>query len=227
MEYLIPSFIAGVLTILAPCSVTLLPVMLSGSAGERNPWKPLIVAVSLGVSIFVFTLLLKVFVDFIGVDDLWLRIFSGVLLFFLGLTMTFPAIWDNIQVKLGLYKSETLLTKSDERGGFLGAILLGASLGPVFSTCSPTYFYIVGTVLPINFWVGLVNLLVYSLGLVLMLLVIGYGGRAVVQRLKFATNPNGLFKKILGVILVVVGLSVLTGFDKTVESFILDLINRK
>ncbi len=223
MEFLIPSLIAGFLTILAPCSITLLPVMLSGSLGTKNVFKPLIVALSLGVSVFVFTLLLKVSTDLIAIDQKILVVISGLLLVFLGITMVLPELWDRIQVKLGLYKSDQLLEKSSAKGGFLGAILMGAALGPVFSTCSPTYFFILGTILPQDFYVGVLNLVVYSLGLIMMLLAVGYGGRAITSKLKFAANPHGWFKRLLGILLIMVGLIIVTGFDKTLESYILDL----
>lgn len=223
MEFLIPSLIAGFLTILAPCSITLLPVMLSGSLGTKSSFRPMIVALSLGVSVFIFTLLLKVSTDLIALDQKILVAISGLILVLLGMTMVFPKLWDNIQVKLGLYKSEQLLEKSNSKSGLLGAVLMGAALGPVFSTCSPTYFFILGTILPQDFFTGVVNLIVYSLGLVLMLLAVGYGGRAVTAKLKFAANPYGWFKKSLGILLILVGLIIATGFDKTLESYILDL----
>lgn len=223
MEFLIPSFLAGALTILAPCTVTLLPVMIGGSVTEKNPLKPLIVALSLGASVFIFTLLLKVGTDFIAIDEYALRFASSIIILSLGLTMVFPTLWNRLQVRLGLYKSEKLIEKAKEKDGFLGAVLLGAALGPVFSTCSPTYFYILGTVLPQDFGLGLMNLFVYSIGLVVVLVAIGYGGRAVVQRLKFAANPTGWFRRTLGILLVIVGFLFLTGWDKTIEVWILDL----
>ncbi|MCA9373986.1 sulfite exporter TauE/SafE family protein [Candidatus Peregrinibacteria bacterium] len=221
---LIPAFLAGVLTVLAPCTLTLLPVIIGGSVTEKNPWKPLIVGLSLGISVFAFTLLLKVGTDLFSLDEDVLRVISAIIILALGFTMVFPTLWDHIQVKLGLYKSEKLLESAKGKGGgFAGSILLGAALGPVFSTCSPTYFYIIGTVLPQDFWTGVLTLSVYSLGLVAVLVAIGYGGRAVTQRLKFAANPTGWFRRTLGVLLVIVGILFLTGWDKVLETWILDV----
>ena len=221
---LIPAFLAGVLTVLAPCTLTLLPVIIGGSVTEKNPWKPLIVGLSLGISVFAFTLLLKVGTDLFSLDEDVLRVISAIIILALGFTMVFPTLWDHIQVKLGLYKSEKLLESAKGKGGgFAGSILLGAALGPVFSTCSPTYFYIIGTVLPQDFWTGVLTLSVYSLGLVAVPVAIGYGGRAVTQRLKFAANPTGWFRRTLGVLLVIVGILFLTGWDKVLETWILDV----
>ncbi|HMR01698.1 MAG TPA: cytochrome C biogenesis protein, partial [Candidatus Gracilibacteria bacterium] len=130
---LIPAFLAGVLTVLAPCTLTLLPVIIGGSVTEKNPWKPLIVGLSLGISVFVFTLLLKVGTDLFSLDEDILRVISAIIILVLGFTMVFPTLWDHIQVKLGLYKSEKLLESAKSKGGgFAGSILLGAALGPVF-----------------------------------------------------------------------------------------------
>lgn len=222
MNYLLPSFFAGMLTVLAPCVVTLLPVILGGTIGEKNPWRPLVIAGSLGISVIAFTLLLKVTTAFIGIPQEFWRSISGLLIILFGFTMVFPAIWEWLSFKFKLYKSEHLLHKSGQKNGLLGAALLGASLGPVFTTCSPTYTVILAIVLPANFAIGMINLIAYTLGLTLFLLAIGYGGQKVSTKFKFAVNPNGWFKKSLGVLLVATGLLVLTGLDKTLESKILD-----
>ena len=223
MQILIPAFLAGMLTILAPCSVTLLPVILGGSIAGKRTILPLITALSLALSVFIFTLLLKVGTDLLPISEATLKTFGGLLIFFLALTMVFPEGWDWLQIKLGLYKSEKLLEKAKNGNSVIGALLLGAALGPVFSTCSPTYFYILGTVIPADFWTGMFALFIYCLGLLAMLLLVGYGGRAIVVHLKFAANPTGWFKRGLGVILLFTGVSIVTGFDKQIESFILDI----
>lgn len=59
MEYLLVSFIAGILTVMAPCVFTLLPVILGGSLTGTSWKKPATIIASLSISIFVFTLILK------------------------------------------------------------------------------------------------------------------------------------------------------------------------
>lgn len=222
MEFLIPSFIAGLLTVLAPCVVTLLPVILGGSLGTKNPWRPLVIAGSLGVSVILFTLLLKATTTFIGIPQEFWRSISGILVILFGITMVFPVLWEKLSFKMRLYKSESLLEKSGKKEGMKGAVLLGAALGPVFTTCSPTYAIILAIVLPANFGIGLLNLIIYTFGLVLLLLAIGYGGQKVSKRFKFAVNPTGWFKRGLGVILLITGFLVISGLDKTLEITILN-----
>ncbi len=59
----------------------------------------------------------------------------------------------------------------------LRAILTGAALGPVFSTCSPTYALLLATVFPVSFISGIIYTLIYALGLSLILVLIILGGR--------------------------------------------------
>lgn len=222
MELLLASFIAGLLTILAPCAITLLPVIIGGSVQSGHKYRPLLVAASLGLSIFLFGGLLKGLTGVIDFSPLFWRIVSGLLIIFVGLTLLFPLTWTKLAIKFKLYKSEELLQKTAGQEDFKSTILLGASLGPVFTTCSPTFLFIIAVILPQNFWTGMINLVAYTFGVVLLLLVVGYLGQAIVKKLKFAVNPNGWFKKIIAIMLVLVGIAVITGFDKVLESKLLD-----
>lgn len=222
MEFLIPSFLAGILTVLAPCVIALLPVILGGTLGHRSPWRPLVIAASLGVSVLIFSLLLKATTLLLGVPQSVWQFLAGALILMFGLTMTFPALWEKLSLKLKLYKSENLLNKSGQKEGWGGALLLGASLGPVFTTCSPTYALILAIVLPANFWVGILNLLAYILGLMSFLLLVGYGGQKLSSKFRFAVNPRGWFKRALGLLLVLTGLMIVTGLDKAFEAWILE-----
>jgi len=215
---LLTSFLAGILTVLAPCVLPILPVILGGTLGDKNKWRPLVIAVALASSVVVFTLLLKVFTLFINIPQEFWRYFSGVVILLFGLFLLLPEVWDWLSIKLNFTQSaEGLMQKAQGNHSLWGSVLLGASLGPVFSSCSPTYFVILATVLPVNFGAGLVYLLVYAMGLALILLAIGYLGQFLTKKLKFAANPRGWFKRALGVLLVLVGLGIVSGLEKALE----------
>ncbi len=221
MNILIIAFLAGILTILAPCVITLLPVILGGSLGEKDYKRPLIVALSLGTSVFIFTLLLKASTALLMIHPQFWQILSGVLITAFGLTLIFPSVWDRIVIKLKLYKSDEVMHKNTKKQGVKGSILLGASLGPVFATCSPTYAIILAVVLPQSLAEGILSILSYCLGLVLLLIIIGYGGQKISSKFKGASNPKGLLKRSLGVLLIVTGLLIFTGYDKKLEAYII------
>ena len=63
--------IAGVLTTLAPCVLPLLPVIVGGSLGpssQDSRRRAYVITASLGISVIVFTLLLKASAALIGVS---------------------------------------------------------------------------------------------------------------------------------------------------------------
>ncbi|MGL5831500.1 MAG: cytochrome c biogenesis protein DipZ [Candidatus Altimarinota bacterium] len=224
LALLLTSFLAGLLTVLAPCVLPLLPVIVGGSLTGKNKWKPVIIAFSLAASVVIFTLLLKVSTLLIDIPQEFWTIFSGGIILIFGLFLLFPGVWDWISVKLKFSQNSEEAMQKVQTGGdsWWSSVLLGAALGPVFSSCSPTYFLILATVLPVNFGEGLIYLLVYALGVALILLAISYLGRALTSKLKFAANPRGWFKRGLGILLIVVGLLILTGVEKWVEEKILE-----
>lgn len=220
MTLLIISFIAGVLTVLAPCILPLLPIIVGGSLGGQNrPLKPYIIAASLAASVIVFTLLLKFSTSLLGVPAQAWQIVSGVIIIALGVSMLWPNIWERAAAKLNIAMGK-LLGKAGRREGVLGDILTGAALGPVFTSCSPTYGFIVAGVLPASFAEGFVYLLAYALGLTSVLLVVALLGQRIVAKLGWASNPKGWFKRVMGVLFILVGLFVATGLDHQLQAFL-------
>lgn len=225
---IILSFIAGVLTVAAPCILPLLPIVIGGSViesakdSQRRQWlRPLIIAASLAVSVIVFTLLIKATTTLLGVPQYVWQLISGGIVLLLGANYLWPQAWEHITVRLSI-KSNAALGRAHKQQGLLGAVLIGAALGPVFSSCSPTYALIVATILPVSFAEGLIYLIAYAVGMSGVLLLIAYLGRAFVSRLKWLSNPNGWFKRIIGILFIVVGLFILFGLDKTLQTYVLD-----
>ena len=217
------AFFAGILTILAPCILPLLPVIVGGSLADKNPLRPLVLTLSLAVSIVLFSLLIKASTLLIEVPaDFWKLLSGGIILFF-AFTYIFPELWETCSLKCGLgNKSQELLNKAGQKKSWTGTILLGAALGPAFSSCSPVYFVILATILPVSFFWGVINLVAYSLGLALMMGLIAFFGQKLVIRLKVAADPKGWFKKVLGVLFLIVGLGIILGWDKKAEIWLLD-----
>ncbi len=120
---------------------------------------------------------------------------------------------------MDLTNYSVLATKRKVSGG---DVIIGASLGPVFTTCSPTYFIILATVLPQSFLVGLLDLVAYAVGLSGMVLLVAFLGQKVVNRLGVFSDPRGIFKKVLGIIFLIIGVLILFGFDKVLETKLLD-----
>jgi cytochrome c-type biogenesis protein len=228
MVLLILSFIAGVLTVAAPCVLPLLPVIIGGSVveaskdkPERQWLRPVIITASLAASVTVFTLLLKTTTVLLGVPQIVWQVLSGSIVVLLGLNYLWPHVWYRLAAG-SFIRSNALVSKAHRQGGLGGAILLGAALGPVFSSCSPTYALIVATVLPVSFLQGFLYLAAYAVGMSATLLLIAYFGQTVVKRLRWISNPGGWFRKSIGILFLLVGVAVILGFDKEIQAYVLE-----
>jgi len=223
MALLLVSFVAGLLTVLAPCILPLLPVIIGSGAGARSKATPYIVILSLCVSILLFTFLLKASTVFIDIPPAFWAYISGGILIAFGLVLAFPALWERLPgLNKATISSNKLVGTGYKKKSVWGDVLIGASLGPVFSTCSPTYFVILATVLPVSFALGTIYLLAYIGGLALVLLAISLLGQSLTSRLGWVADSHGWFKRSLGAIFLLLGLAIMTGFDKVVEIKILD-----
>jgi cytochrome c biogenesis protein CcdA/thiol-disulfide isomerase/thioredoxin len=224
MLLLLISFIAGVLTILAPCVLPLLPVIIGGSVSSKvkDKARPYIIAGSLAGSIIVFTLLLKVSTLLINLSPNALDYVSGGLIVGLGLVAIAPEWWEKLMIYWNWQAtSQRFLGKGENnKGRFIGPILIGIALGPVFASCSPTYAFILASVLPHSFLSGLIYLITYSVGLVLALLVISLVGKKFISRFSWAIDTHSLFRRIIGAIFVLIGILIITGQEVKVEVWV-------
>src|SRR3989344_6005128 len=194
MVLLVISFVAGVLTVLAPCVLPLLPVIVGGSmeGGSASRKRAFVIVASLGVSLILFTLLL-------------------------------PSLWERLSFVGRVNRGgNRLLAEGFRRGGLWGDVVMGAALGPVFSACSPTYFVLLASVLPVSFALGVAYLGVFVFGLCLALLLVALLGQRLADRLGWAADPRGFFKHALGVLFIIVGIAVITGVDKQFQIWVLD-----
>ncbi|MBS45360.1 MAG: cytochrome C biogenesis protein [Nocardioides sp.] len=226
MLALVGAFVAGVLTTLAPCVLPMLPVVVGGAAvGVRDSpalRRALLVTGSLTVSVVAFTLLLRASTVLIGVDPAVWRWVAGGLLVALGLVGVFPRLWDSLSTRVGLgARAQSGLAAAHRRDGTVGSVLTGAALGPVFLSCSPLYGYVVVTVIPARPAWGTLLLTTYALGLGLTLLAVALAGQRLVRRLGWLADPDGWFRRGLGVVFVLVGVAIVAGWDKDLQTWLL------
>ena len=137
MALFLIALLAGLLTVISPCVLPLLPIIVGGSvSGERSLKRALTVTISLGISVFIFTLVLKVLTIFIQVPPWFWTDFSGALIIIVGLVMLFPKIWDSLPFAAKINSSSsTAMNAGFMKQNFWGDVLVGGALGPVFSSC--------------------------------------------------------------------------------------------
>jgi peptide methionine sulfoxide reductase msrA/msrB len=226
MVFFLIAVLAGVMTVLAPCILPLLPIVIGSSAteGRMISRRALVVIASLSVSVVLFTLLLKASTLLIEVPQLFWSVFSGTIIMLVGLAIVFPSLWARIALVQKLSNvGNKVMGVGYQKKSYSGDALIGLALGPVFTTCSPTYLFIIATILPAGFLVGFIHLLGFTLGLALSLLLVAYFGGQLIKKITGHMDAANRVKKMFGVLIMLVGVAILTGYDKKLEAAILDL----
>jgi len=204
------SILSGIVTILSPCILPILPIVLSSSATNQKA-RPLGLIAGLIVSFTLFTLIITKIVSYLGISANTLRLLSVVLLILIGLTMLIPALtvlFDRLVGFLpGLVKTET------QGSGFGQGFLTGATLGLVWAPCAGPILsavIIVAATQTLTLNSALV-VFAFSIGVGIPLLAVTYGGRALIQRIRALSGNLVRVQQIFGVIVILT--AVMIGFN--------------
>jgi cytochrome c biogenesis protein CcdA len=212
---------AGALSVLAPCVVGLLPILIGRSVapGSRSH-SAVLVIIGLCASIFTFTMLFRATTLLVDVPQRVWQYVAGAILVGFGVV---PQLWDGLSTRLRFAEvGDRGARFGIGRQSRVGDLVLGASLGPAFSACSPTYALIVAVILPVTPAEGAGYLIAYLVGLATMMVVIVVGGRRAVRALGWGVDPHGWFRRVLGVFFIMFGVAIATGLDKDLLGFVVE-----
>ena len=220
------SFLAGVLSILSPCVLPLLPIIL-GTAQSEHQLGP--VALAAGLALFFTTIgLFVATIGFaIGLDTDVFRAISAFFLIAIGIVLLVPRLQQQFAVATGPVGSWV-----DERfGGFSATSLwgqfgLGVLLGAVWAPCVGPTLGAASILAAKSEDLGQVALtmLVFGIGAALPLMVLGFVSREAMMRWRGSLMEAGKGgKMLLGALLLAVGLLIATGADKQLETFLVDI----
>jgi cytochrome c biogenesis protein CcdA/thiol-disulfide isomerase/thioredoxin len=124
------AFVAGLLTILAPCTLPVVPLVLGGATGgDRRKVAGLFLG--FGASFVVVTVVAAALLAEVGLTTSVLRLAAVVLLGLAGLTLALPRLGDFIAAHVP--SRATRLTGSGK--GFAGGLAVGAGIGLVWAPC--------------------------------------------------------------------------------------------
>lgn len=225
MEKLLLSFLAGSLTALSPCVLPALPLVV-GSALQEHKLGPLAVSLGMILSFTVFGVLLASLGDTLGLDETLLRSIAASLMLGVGLLLLskrLQEIFARIAAPISS-KAEKILQRS-ALSGLGGQFFIGALLGAVWTPCSgPTLGAAVALASePGSITTSAAIMLIFGIGASAPLLFVAYGSRSLFMKSRGAlSNLAARGKIIFGLILIGIGTMVLTGYDKMLESFVLD-----
>jgi cytochrome c-type biogenesis protein len=217
------AYVAGILTILSPCVLPLVPIVL-GSAAQQSRFGPLALAAGLVISFTGVGLFVASLGATSGFDPENVRWFGAVLLLLAGLVLVVPQLQTQItRLATPLADWANRRQAGLERFGLAGQFAIGALLGLVWSPCvGPTLG--AATVLASqgqNLGQVTIVMAAFGLGIASVLLVIAVATRGFLSRWRgrlMSAGGNG--KRVLGGLLLVVGVLIMTGGDRAFEAVV-------
>lgn len=220
MLALVLTFVAGLLTVLSPCVLPALPIVV-GSAGSTHRAGPLALAFGLVVSFVVVGVLLAAAGTALPFDGESVRAIGAAGFVAAGLFL----VSSRLQDKLALWLAPLSTWAARGTGalpasaGLVEQFGVGALLGLVWSPCTgPTLGAAVGLAAQGGMARAALLMLSYGIGAVLPLLVAAYSARRFGRRLGILRSCGARAKVAFGAVAIIVGVAVLTGLDKTLES---------
>ena len=214
------AFLAGIVTILSPCILPVLPIVLSGSIGGRL--KPLGIITGFIASFSLFTLALSAIVQTLSIPPDTLRFAAVAIILFFGITLAVP----KLQMRLEAVLSRTAgRRKTSSQQGFTGGILTGISLGLVWTPCvGPIMASVISLAVSRQVDGGAVIIIAaYSAGTAIPMFALMAGGRKLLARFPRLTARTAAIQRVFGIIMIAAGLSIAAGVDRKFQTFVLDV----
>jgi cytochrome c biogenesis protein CcdA/thiol-disulfide isomerase/thioredoxin len=209
------ALLAGLATVLSPCILPVLPIVLSSSIdGDRR--RPLGVVAGLIVSFSAATLAVSALVDRLGIPADALRNIGIAIVALAGISLLFPEVLRGVELLLAGIGRLGSRVQGEPRRGFWGGLALGAGLGLVWTPCAgPILATVIALAATNHVSTGAGAVVVaYAIGAGIPMLGIAYGGRLAMQKLRGASKHAGAVQRGFGVIMLLVALGLATGVDR-------------
>ena len=216
------AFLGGIVTILSPCILPILPIILSSSVGgSRKRSFGIILGFISGFTFF--TLFLNVIVRLTGISTDALRNFSVIVILIFGLTMVVPKLTSIFERLFSFFSRFSPKTSGNE--GFAGGIIIGLSIGLIWTPCvGPILASVISLALSGNVTTGAIFItLAYALGTSLPMFAVLYGGRSVFGRFPRLARNTQKIQRIFGILMIFTALAINFNLDRKFQSYILDI----
>jgi cytochrome c-type biogenesis protein len=219
------AFAAGLLSILSPCVLPLVPIVL-GAAISAHAFGAVALAGGLAISFTTLGLLIALVGFGLGIDAGMFRIAAAVIMIALGAILVMPA-W---QARLAAVGGPVSSWADQRFGGFASSGLagqfgMGLLLGAVWAPCVGPTLGAASLLASQGHDLAHVTLTMalFGIGAALPLILLGLLSRATLTRFRFRLMSAGKFGKgLLGAAFIVIGVAIVSGADKSIEAVLVD-----
>ncbi len=221
------SLAAGSLTTLSPCVFPILPLVIGGAV-QTNRLAPVAMGVGMATSFALIGMVLGLLGPALGIDGDSVRLAGAVLLIGLGVVMLVPRLNERFtKLVTPLANSANNASARLKPDSLWGALLLGGLLGLVWSPCSGPLLASALTLVASEGGAAQGGLILglFGVGAAIPLVVVAYASRSGFNRMQgWVMARIEIVKKAFGVLLLLLGVAILTGGDKWLESQMVPLL---
>ena len=217
------AFLSGVVTVLSPCVLPVLPFLLTGAIGGRA--RPYSIITGFVASFTAFTLSLSGFVAVLGISGDAQRLISAGLLLAFGLRLLIPALhaaFERVSARavgsVTSTSSHSLLVTACGAvwRSVAGLACCAPCVGPIVS--SVITFALSNAVTLQAFFVTLA----FSIGTAIPMLAIMVGGRKLLNRVRWLLGNLNRIQRGFGVMLIVFAVGIGFNLDRRFQAWDLD-----
>jgi cytochrome c-type biogenesis protein len=220
------AFVAGILSILSPCVLPILPIVL-GTAASSHRQGPLALATGLSISFVAIGLFLATIGHSIGLDADRLRYVAAALVMIVGVVLLVPPLQARVALAAGpIGNWADNRFAANRANGIGGQFWIGLLLGAVWSPCVGPTLGAASLLAAQGKDLGQVALTMFAFGIgaALPLLGLGWLSRETMAHWRGSLLSAGSgMKSALGVLLLVIGVLIISGADKALEAFLVDV----
>jgi cytochrome c-type biogenesis protein len=221
MLNLVLALLAGVVTVAAPCTLPMLPILLGASVGQTGKARPALIALGFVISFSAAALALSAITRIFDFDPNVLRTAAAILLLGFGLLMIWPAPFEWLSIRVsGLTTSSA--GNAALRHGNIGGFLLGTTLGLVWTPCAGP---VLGSILTVvatstdTAWASIL-LIVYAIGAAIPMLAIAYGGQAMTTRVRGLARIAPRLQQGFGVVVIAFAIASYFQYDTLIVAWL-------
>lgn len=224
---LIFAYLAGLLTLINPCVLPVLPIVLAGSlsAGRGGP---LALAAGLGAGFVGVGMAVLAVGPAIGLDAERVSQIGAAMMVAFGMVLLVPRAAEAVELAAaGVAARADARAATVDGGSLRGQLLAGLLLGAVWSPCiGPT----LGGAIALasqgrDLGLATAVMAAFALGVGTVVLALGYGTRAALARRSAALRRLApAARPLLGIALVLVGVGLLTGIQHRAEAWLIQTL---
>ena len=190
---------AGLASVLSPCVLPVIPIIMAGAEREDR-LRPLIIVAGLAISFMSMGAVSSLFGALLIGKTRYIEIGGSAIIVIMGLMVMF-----DLSIFKRFYQLSNIRVKGEGR---IGGLILGLSLGVIWVPCVGPFLSSTLTMVATSgqLATGIILLGFYSMGLAIPMLIVGYSSQLLQNKIKSVLRHDTALRYITGGVLVVFGL---------------------